>query len=120
MSTNLTPGSIAGKQKKLSEATKIVNDYAAACEPHHLRSFTISAIHLKKIMAQPGCEYVRFIVGIDGLIQPDKVGIPVGHTLVAVGTDANGKNIKNGENDTEVYEDLDHCPPTCNGDSENL
>ncbi|NCD69337.1 hypothetical protein [Mucilaginibacter agri] len=105
-----------GRKIKLSEARKMIADYKGKAQPHHLRSLTISADHLRKIIDQPGCEHVRFHVCLkDGAAS---AGIDNAHSLVAVGVDSQNKAMLQGEADSEVYEDFTHCPPTCNdGDS---
>lgn len=120
MANELTPGAPAGKQMKLSEATKMVESYASGCGSNDLRSMIMSASLIRKIIDQPDCEYIRVFFALDDNAAPDKVGVPIGHTLVFVGADAKGGNIKHGEDDSQVYEDANFCPPYCGGGGENL
>lgn len=104
-----------GRKIPVSHAKKMIGDYKAKAAPHHLRSLTISADHLRKIIDQPGCESVRFHVCLKD--EPvASVGIDNAHSLVAVGIDAQNLTMLKGENDSEVYEEITHCPPTCNDD----
>ncbi len=111
MSDGKTPP-ILGSKIKLSHAQKIVSDYRAACDGTHVHSITMSADHLRKIIDQPDCHYVRFHVAVsDPTVKAQ--GLPLGHTIVAVGADSTQKSIVQGEDDTEVYDDGSVCPPNC-------
>jgi len=114
MSDGKTPP-IIGAKIKLSHAKKIVADYRAGCDGNHIHSITMSADHLRKIIDQPDCHYVKFHVALsDPTVKAQ--GLPIGHTLVAVGADSAQKSIIRSEADTEVYDEGATCPPTCNPD----
>ncbi|OKS88974.1 hypothetical protein [Mucilaginibacter polytrichastri] len=112
MSQGKTPP-IIGAKIKLSQAEKMISDYRANCDDSHIHHLTISADHLRKIIDQPDCHYVKFHIALaDPTVKAQ--GLPVGHTLVAVGVNSASNTIKAGEEDSEVYEDFSSCPPNCN------
>ena len=113
MSVYHTPGYQAGKKMKLSVASKMVESYADGSRTNDLRSVTMSASLIRNIIDQPNCEFVRVFFALEHNARPKNIGVSPGHALVFVGTDAHGKNIINGENNTEVYEDGVMCPPDC-------
>jgi hypothetical protein len=109
---------IIGKKIKLSHAKKIIGAYRAGCDGTHIHSITMSADHLRKIIDQPDCHYVKFHVAVsDPTVKAQ--GLPLGHTIVAVGADSAQKSIIHSEEDTEVYDDGTTCPPTCNPDPDD-
>lgn len=112
MSDGKTPP-IVGAKINLSHAHKIIADYKTKCDDNnHIHSFKISADHLRKIIDQPDCHYVKLHVALsDPTIKA--IGLPIGHTLVAIGADAQSKSIVRGEADTEVYDETGTCPPDC-------
>ena len=115
MSQTPAPGS-HGRKIPLSHARKMIADYKAKAAPDHLRSLTISADHLRKIIDQPGCEHVTFHVCLTDPTAKS-VGIDNAHSLVAVGVNAKNVAMTAGETDSELYENMTHCPPDCtNGD----
>jgi hypothetical protein len=117
MSDGKTPP-IIGKKIKLSHAKKMVADYKAKSGDGHIHSLTISADHLRKIIDQPDCHYVKFHVALsDPTVK--NVGLPAGHTLVMAGLNSASKTIVKGEEDTEVYDEITVCPPTCNPDPDS-
>ncbi|QQL49279.1 hypothetical protein [Mucilaginibacter ginkgonis] len=106
---------MAGKQMQLSAAQKMVSDYNEACNDGDIHSLLIDAQYLQNIISQKDCKSVRFFIALENGLPKGPVGLAQGHTLVLVGVDADGKNIKRGEDDTQVYEELAPCPPQCGG-----
>jgi len=103
---------VIGSKIKLSHAKQLISDYKTNSGDGHIHSFTISADHIRKIIDQPDCHYVKVHVGLSAP-STKNVGLSLGHTLVFTGADSTAKTIVNGEEDTEAYDDVKSCPPTC-------
>ncbi|NCD69338.1 hypothetical protein [Mucilaginibacter agri] len=118
MSVTQDPSS-AGRRITMAEAREMVETYAKACTDTDIRSLTINADYLRKILDQPDCQFVRFYLAVvDPKAQAQ--GLPQGHSLVVIGADSTNANITLDDDATQVYEDLSICPPGCDGDSYTL
>lgn len=106
--------SSAGRRITMAEAREMVENYAKACTDTDIRSLTINADYLRKVLAQPDCQFVKFYLAVTDP-KATATGLPAGHSLVVIGADSSAVNIEMGDADTEVYEDLSPCPPDCSG-----
>lgn len=103
----------AGRKITVTEARDMIDTYASQCGPDDLRSLTISASYLRKIVDQPDCQYVTFYLAVNS---PDTQVTPLGpgHSLVVVGVGSDSSTLLTNDGNDEIYEDLKACPPDCN------
>lgn len=97
-----------------TDAKAMITEYekTIAQDPdNNVKYFRIKAEYLRELTTSSDCEYVSFYIGIN---QTEK-SVPIGHTLILVGVDANEENmvIKKDDPSNKIYQHLRGCPPYC-------
>ena len=108
------------------DAKKMIDAYEATIAndgDKNVRYFRIKAKYLRDLTMSSDCEYVSFYIGLE-LPKDEEKKVPVGHTLILVGVNAQEENIleKADVINNKIYQHLRSCPTNCgkNGAGNNL